>query len=131
MADPDINELRALRRKAQAVIEQAEAALKEWRTLDGAMGATINRLLAKNQNRDPDVLPRERTGSIQKRFCRTISDLGGKPNGAWVVFELIAADLPDISEADLRKSLLLAVERLIETDGDAYRLLPAGAALLS
>lgn len=47
MADADLNELRAQRRKARAALARAEAALGELRTANDIMESAINRLLKR------------------------------------------------------------------------------------
>ena len=131
MADRDINELRALRRHAQAAIAKAEAALKDLQKIDVAMGSAINNLLNKSQRRDDSTPIRDRSGALQRRICEVILARGGSLNGVWVGYAQIAPELPDVSDQDLLKSLRSAVERLIEVDGDTYRLLEGGVKLLA
>lgn len=129
MADADLNELRAQRRKARAALARAEAALGELRTANDIMESAINRLLKKAEGREPEADERERDGPLMRRYCKVILAHGGSMDGVWVGFNQIAGDMPDVPIKAIRRSLADGQERLVENEGDAYRLLESGMKL--
>lgn len=129
MSVDTINELRALRRKAQAAIGRAAAATAELHGLSIAMEVAINRLLNEAQDRSPGLAPRERRGATRKRYCEVILAAGGEPDGVWIPLEQIAEEMPEVTMKALVRSLDGGIESLIENQGSEYRLLENGAKL--
>jgi len=129
MADADLNELRALRRRSRAVIARAEAALSELRDLNVLMDGALDRMVKRSEGKNEDTASRDNSGALQRRIARVILAEGGAVDGVWTAFEQIAAALPDDSLKALRRSLESGTERLWEAKADAYRLLDNGMKL--
>jgi len=110
-------------------MDGAEAALKELREIDALMGAAITDFLNKGQAKTENAQARNKSGPRNKRFCDVLLAAGGGPGGIWVLYESIAAEMPEEAHDDLLKSLRGARERLVEQDGDAWRLLEDGLKL--
>lgn len=64
-----------------------------------------------------------------RRYCKVILAHGGSMDGVWVGFNQIAGDMPDVPIKAIRRSLADGQERLVENEGDAYRLLESGMKL--
>lgn len=120
MADYDLDELRALKRRADTALAQATVAMAELQAVSAIMGSAINRLLDKSQTQGGS---RDRIGDRMKEIERVIREAGGVAGGVWVQFAAITAALPDDKQSEIVRSLRSGRERLWEQDGDRYRLL--------
>lgn len=120
MADYDLDELRALKRKADDALNRADSAMADLREINAVLGSAINRLLDKAQAQGGS---RERVGERQKAIEKVIREAGGEAGKAWVRFDAIATALADEKPNEIVRSLKLGREWLWEQEGDTYRLL--------
>ena len=123
MADYDLDELRTLQDRARAAIAAAEAACSELRTIDGAIGSVVNRMLAERQQ--PQI-KRSRAGPQQREIAKFLKSAGALPGQLWINFRDVAAALPTSDRVSLRGSLEDGRGRFFEQQGDGWRLLDGG-----